>query len=1326
MPSQVLFLAIPSPDLVINLFASASQVLGLVAVGASGLVLRRRSETGMDPGGGARRGTVMGLGVLWALTAGTFLLYHLKVADANEARLRQALVRPSLETGRGVADSSLFTLDLSSQTGHPAGLSTAVLSALLASPQQPQVIDVREPEEIEKGSLAGALHIPYPDLLAGEHDQALKGGAVLICFSGNRSSELTEALSTQEPELRFLVGGFEKWVAENRQITGSHERTSLRALPDFPGGNTLIDTPEVEQSVAEGGVLFVDVRHPGQFNAGHLPGAVNVPLRGMTRAEGSAALAALGEARVIVPCYDKRSSFYGSVLGLRLTRAGGIFLGRYTVPHEYMPTGVGDRAYRAEWALQRAGRTPYGWLVSALAEWLSAMGAWWGTGWAIVLMALVARAATLPLSWKGSRDHWVEWKNKGAWSVVGSGLKDDPVRRARALRELRRAAGLTPGRNLVGSMVQLVLFLALLTAVGQVSQSTGADQGFLWLASLGEPDSSRALALCCGLLGAGLLLEGRWSRRTTGRGRTLLGLAAACVGALLLGLTWNLTAGQDLYLVLSLAWVVLQSRAASLSILGRSGPARPYTRALMDCGEQEDVGRKAERLGVLAAMGLPVPWGFALTTWGVESLSDPVRRKHLEREVRREFRRLGVRHVAVRSSGLGEDGAHASFAGIYDTQLHVTAEHLMEAIEGVAASLRSGLALSNGSTDTRGGVLVQAMVQAQYSGVLFTEHPTEAGACLVEWTSGVGEPLVGGQITPEAVTFGRLTGTWREGNQPEGGGLGELVTMGQRIEGCFGTPQDVEWAMVLGHLSILQSRDITVRAGSEGSGDGHFERDRQRLITAVMGESVDTAVLVQDEISELLPSPTPFSARFMADMWLPGGTVDLACRSLGVRFSPSEDGQERVQFALGRVWTHQGIQRGQDGGISAWAGFQLSRCVPALEREVASLARRAEQTAPLDRALDLGRLGAKSLIALYQDRLELFTTRSYVTAERVNVAAEWFMSGARKRLDEAGLDPAPHLVARGGVASRAMVELSAKGIGEASAFVDSMHHRALHDFEWAEDRYGEDSRLVDVLARRGAGQGSRDGGRIKEGLTGILAATVERACRLQVLKEDAKHHALVDLALARRVVCELGRRLGLEGDAVWALEPQDIARLVRDSDGVVALPADLRIKIARAERLRATLEGIELPTRLTPRDVESLGMQGLGFELAPVGPSRLCGSRVAGAGDVVGPVRVCASAEDLDAFQPGEILVTRFTDPSWSAVFGIAAGLVTELGGWLSHAAILAREKNLPAIVGVPGAMNALETGVRVRLGTDGLVEILPADGAAGEIVPLGRAARSG
>jgi pyruvate,water dikinase len=75
----------------------------------------------------------------------------------------------------------------------------------------------------------------------------------------------------------------------------------------------------------------------------------------------------------------------------------------------------------------------------------------------------------------------------------------------------------------------------------------------------------------------------------------------------------------------------------------------------------------------------------------------------------------------------------------------------------------------------------------------------------------------------------------------------------------------------------------------------------------------------------------------------------------------------------------------------------------------------------------------------------------------------------------------------------------------------------------------------------------------------------------------------------------------------------------------------------------------------------------------------------------------------------GDILVTAFTDPSWSPLFVGLTGLVTEVGGLMTHGAVIAREYGLPAVVGVDGATRLIRDGQRIRVhGTDGYVEILP------------------
>ena len=77
--------------------------------------------------------------------------------------------------------------------------------------------------------------------------------------------------------------------------------------------------------------------------------------------------------------------------------------------------------------------------------------------------------------------------------------------------------------------------------------------------------------------------------------------------------------------------------------------------------------------------------------------------------------------------------------------------------------------------------------------------------------------------------------------------------------------------------------------------------------------------------------------------------------------------------------------------------------------------------------------------------------------------------------------------------------------------------------------------------------------------------------------------------------------------------------------------------------------------------------------------------------------------------RPGDILVTVHTDPSWSPSFLTAAGLVTEVGGLMTHGAVIAREYGLPAVVGVQRATRRISDGQWLRVhGTDGYVELLP------------------
>ncbi|KQY52286.1 phosphoenolpyruvate synthase [Lysobacter sp. Root494] len=95
-------------------------------------------------------------------------------------------------------------------------------------------------------------------------------------------------------------------------------------------------------------------------------------------------------------------------------------------------------------------------------------------------------------------------------------------------------------------------------------------------------------------------------------------------------------------------------------------------------------------------------------------------------------------------------------------------------------------------------------------------------------------------------------------------------------------------------------------------------------------------------------------------------------------------------------------------------------------------------------------------------------------------------------------------------------------------------------------------------------------------------------------------------------------------------------------------------------------------------------------------------------GTVEGRARVIFDMKQAD-LEPGDILITRFTDPSWTPLFVAIKGLVTEVGGLMTHGAVIAREYGLPAVVGVEHATRLICDGQRIRVhGTDGYVEILP------------------
>jgi len=304
----------------------------------------------------------------------------------------------------------------------------------------------------------------------------------------------------------------------------------------------------------------------------------------------------------------------------------------------------------------------------------------------------------------------------------------------------------------------------------------------------------------------------------------------------------------------------------------------------------DSVGGKGASLGEMTAAGLPVPPGFVVTAETYRSfieetgiaeelfeavevdaddstaLADAEARAEelvlgtempaeLREEILSAYADLddGEAFVAVRSSATAEDLPDASFAGQQETFLNVTGEDLIERVKECWASLFTRRAIyyrgeqGFAHRDVDIAVVVQRMVDADKSGVMFTSHPsTGEDEIIIEAAWGLGEAVVSGSVSPDNYVVDRRTGEILEetiadkktmmGKDPETGETIErevdpakrearvleadeverLIELGETAEDHYGNPQDVEWAIADGEVLMLQSRPITTISEPDG------------------------------------------------------------------------------------------------------------------------------------------------------------------------------------------------------------------------------------------------------------------------------------------------------------------------------------------------------------------------------------------------------------------------------------------------------------------------------------------------------------------------------
>ncbi len=1252
--------AIPSPELIVGSLTSGSQLLAL----ASGL-FGSLAIVGIGVRSGASRRMIGGLLIVLALAVAGNIFQYIHSSNEKRDRLEATLARPSRTPGMPVVDPTLKEINFADQTRHPLGISTRESAELLERAAEGDdsvmFIDVREAAETATGTLSSAIIQRWPDIDLPKLKDKLNGKqAILFCHNGNRSSETCAALAALGIDCRFVVGGLEKWLTEGRKIAGLQDRTlqTLRAIPRYPNDRVLLDTAEVKSLVEKEGAYFLDVRYPGEFAAGHLPDARNLTIRTTPTPVLKATVAALPHKPIIIPCYDRRSCFFGETMALELSKAGHDFRGRYTVPWEYF-AAPSTPPHVIAWAAEQ-GVWPKA--VKMVARPLGEAAQSVGFVAAIILLAALSRLLVLPFSLKAERDQ----RKARALAPQLADLRithaADPVRRSRALRAIYRQNGLTPGRNLLA-----LLFLPLLAVCVSAVQQVAGAQGGGWA----ERDATLVLPVIFGLLTAAYLHLSFARTRVQALGIWALGVPVFA------GIAATLGFAVDVYMIASMALLLAQAglMRRPLNALRVMQHKRAGVVPLAEAGVE--MGGKAHRLGVMVQSGVPVPNGVVLTAAFLSryaSSKEAARRSMLSRI----WSKVGASAVAVRSSAAAEDGKENSFAGIFESRLNIRRDGLEAAIEAVMSSFSAERALSYG-TPGAPNIIVQEMAQTEYSGVLFTRDPASAGHLLIELTTGSSEALVSGGAVGATFRFTRRTHQLTAGAPPID--LAPLVALGERVEALFGGPQDIEWTYARGQFSLVQARDVTRFI------EDPIEAERDRLI-AIAGSDTGT-VFMQTEMSEVLPNPTPLSLSLMQQIWAPGGSVDLACRSLGLAYDADEAGRDYLVTIYGRLYVDTREAKARAPRVHTLAARRLRRMSEGLVRKFyTEFSPRLDARLQLLEVADFGALAEPNLKETLASAARTFVTETYAEVEVINIAAAFYVEEARRLLTEAGVDAATALAEapRTQLATDLVRAALASSVGEQpEALRRALGHRADFDYELSCPRYSEaPSRLLDVAHMHAHRQRP---GRLFTGLNARTQAALARAHAFITLKEDAKHQALREVAIIRRVALALGARWNM-GELIFQLTLPEIAR---------CLPAE-RISLAQHRKSAADRFAPITPApSLATSDLERVGVVA-----TQTGNSARCGTRVSGGKAVTGRALVPGDdvAGAISRMRDGDILIANMVSPAWFPQFRRLGGIACELGGWLSHTAILAREHDVPMVVGLSGA--DIAEGDIVRLELDG------------------------
>ena len=755
-------------------------------------------------------------------------------------------------------------------------------------------------------------------------------------------------------------------------------------------------------------------------------------------------------------------------------------------------------------------------------------------------------------------------------------------------------------------------------------------------------------------------------------------------------------------------------------------------------------GHKAATLGQLRAWGYPVPRGYVLPAG-----DDPTALLAIAEP-------SPTQPLAVRSSAQDEDTGTASAAGVYQSFLNVTDQAaLAAAIVRVFSSYNSQGARayrqSQGLPERGLAVIVQQQVQGQFSGVAFSRDPiTRCGdGVVIEALPGGADQVVGGQVTPEQYRVlvqpedvpplaeiaaadwqlsDALTLTVEGQGQTPSRLLQQVAYLARHLESRFqGVPQDIEWSFDGNTLWLLQSRPITTL---------------QPLWTRKIAAEVIPGTI--------RPLTWSINRPLTCGVWGEIFRVVLGDRARGLDFEATATLHHAHAYfnatLLGDIFRRMGLPAESLEFLTRGAKFSRPplgstlRNVPGLVRLVRRELKLEKQFNQASQAVfdpALAELAAVSRESLSPGELLNRIDRVLDLLERVtyyNILGplSFALRRALLQVPEASLTPGQNAEIAALEALRAIAQdirqlLSAPelaSITDASSLMTALAESTdgeplLQEISRFIDEYGYLSPVGTDIA---VATWQENPGPVRELLAqfvrqppppkaaaapaqGGKTALVQRRLDLKGQVNTLYNRLLAELRWSILALATQWQQQGYltARDDIFFLTLEEIRERVL-GDGTPAW-SGMRGRIG--DRKTQYDQDQHLP--VVPYLVFGNAPPSREVALAPGATvqQKLTGIG-ASAGVVAGPVLVVTQLEAVAATEGPFILVVPYTDAGWAPLLARAQGLIAEVGGRLSHGAIIAREYGIPAVMDVTNATQRLHTSQWVRLnGETGIVEVL-------------------